>query len=67
MTSNAVSAREKPISSAVAIAISVLPACLRTTPLGRPVVPDVYISAQTSVPFTGSNKCSAGAELINSS
>ncbi len=48
ITSSAVSLRVKPISSAVASAIRVFPSWLRTAPLGRPVVPEVYISAQGS-------------------
>ncbi len=41
ITSKAVSSGVKPISSAVASAIRVLPSWLRTAPLGRPVVPEV--------------------------
>ena len=52
ITIRPVSWRVKPISSAVASAISVLPSWLRMAPLGRPVVPEVYISAHGSPGFT---------------
>ncbi len=55
ITSRPVSSRVKPISSAVAMAISVLPSWLRIAPFGRPVVPEVYISAQVCSGRTCSN------------
>ena len=42
------SSRVRPNSSAVTSAISALPSWLRIAPLGRPVVPEVYISANRS-------------------
>jgi hypothetical protein len=53
ITRRATSSWPNPSSSAVAMASSVLPAWLRIAPLGRPVVPDVYISAQGSVAVVG--------------
>ncbi len=48
ITSSPLSSALKPNSSAVANASSALPSWLRIAPLGRPVVPDVYISANRS-------------------
>ncbi len=49
ITSSAVSRRLRPNSTAVAQVISALARWLRIAPLGRPVVPEVYISAARSV------------------
>ena len=49
ITNKAESSALKPISSAVAKAMRELPSWLRTAPLGRPVVPEVYINALMSL------------------
>ena len=61
------SSRVKPISSAVTNEISALPAWLRIAPLGRPVVPEVYISAQVSSGRTATAASSAEARSISDS
>ena len=47
--------RAKPMSSALTSEMSALPAWLRIAPLGRPVVPDVYMSAHVSVGATSTS------------
>ena len=67
ITIRPVSSRVKRISSAVASAISVLPSWLRIAPLGRPVVPEVYISAQGSVGRTVTPGSAVEAAAISAS
>ena len=61
------SSREKPNSSAVASASSALPSWLRMAPLGWPVVPEVYISANGSSGFTVDGRRAGAAAAISAS
>ncbi len=67
ITSRPLSSRVRPNSSAVAQAISALPSWLRIAPLGRPVVPEVYISAKRSSGLTSAGGAAALALAISAS
>ena len=67
ITSSAVSSRAKPMSSAVTSEMRALPLWLRIAPFGRPVVPDVYISAHVSSGATATSGRVAAPRAISAS
>ena len=67
ITRSPVSSRDRPNSSAVAKASNALPSWLRIAPLGRPVVPEVYISANRSRGDTSTAGGVAGAAASSDS
>ena len=57
----------KPNSISVTSESTALPPCDRIAPLGRPVVPEVYISVQGSEAATGTAGSASLAAAINAS